>query len=155
MTYLRQLDILVELIDLCHEIIGGLRHQLGFYRASVYKIENHTEIKAQVDDLSVLLRILGDPDLTAFLAAFQRALLAKPVDGGSLPPPGESPFSFELGLFLCGIDQALKDFYQQITFKCDRNSDNTEIRDLIRINRKTLLTLCKKDSKQYQFFQSL
>jgi hypothetical protein len=155
MSYFRQLDILVELIDLCQDIIADLRQKLSFYRASVYKIENHNQIRASVEDLAVVLKILGDKDLSQFWSSFHSHFKETPPEGEQRLPPGESHFSFQLGIFLCGIDQALSDYYHQITTKTDHGTEWLEMLDMIRFNRQTLLALCKNNSKQYHFLQSL
>ncbi len=155
MSYFRQLDILVELIDLCQDIIADLRQKLCFYRASVYKNENHNQIRASIEDLAMVLKILGDKDLMGFWATFHSNFQDPPPDGVQHLPPGESHFSFQLGIFLCGIDQALNDYYHQITAKTDQGTEWLEMLDMIRFNRQSLLALCKNNSKQYQIFQSL
>ena len=51
MSRLRHLDILVELIELCHERMSEVRQQLIYYRASVYKQETSTQIAGKVEQL--------------------------------------------------------------------------------------------------------
>lgn len=150
MTNLGQLDLMVEMIDLCQHLLGELRHHLSYFKASVYKVEAQEFIDSKIQILAILLQILGDEHSKDLLDDF--CAVSSPMPHS---PPGECSFSLKLGILLSGLDEALKKFYNQITLKATAMTSPDQLTQSIRQNKCSILKVCKEDSKQYEIFQGI
>jgi hypothetical protein len=147
MNYLRQLDMLVEMLDLCQQLIAELRHQLSYFKASVYKHEAQENIDSKIQILGILIGIIGDEVSKDLWEDFCSSKL-----NSNCSPPGECSFSLKVGILLGGLDEALNCFYNQITLKATEFESPEKIAESIRVNKSKILTVCNKNSKQYSIF---
>lgn len=150
MNYLRQLDMLVEMLDLCQQLISELRHQLSYFKASVYKHEAQESLNSKIQILGILVGIIGDEVAKELWDDFCSDDLS-----ANCSPPGECSFSLKLGILLGGLDDALKGFYHQINLKASALESQEKIVESIRINKGKILTVCRSGSKQYSIFQEI
>lgn len=152
MSRFRQADILVELLELSRDRIDGVRQQLTYYRASVYKDETGQHINAKIEELRLIGGLLGDL-LTA--EAF-RDFDVMSKAGVMNYIPGECSLSKRVGNLLTALDQHLDRLQRLcVTRQGGAVGNEQEFAAAIRRHRNELLALCPHGSRQWTFFQSL
>ena len=151
MNDLRQLDILVEILELCQHLIAELRHQLLYFKASVYKNEAQALLDEKLGVLGILIEILGDENSSDLWTAFS----SKEPLFSAHTPPGECSFSIKLALLLGGLDEALQKFYSQINLKAEALASPEKITESLRLNKRKILTLCSEQDRKYAIIEGI
>lgn len=151
MSRIRQVDVLVEMVELGREIIGGIRHQLVYYRASVYKDETARLMGDQIDRLRVIANILKGEALAESFKDYD----AMRELGAMACAPGECSFSKRVTTLLYSLDDALRLLGQSRSALEDQEPPVQDIAAEARRHRHELLALCREGSRQWAFFESL
>ncbi len=145
----RRLDILVELVELCQEIIGDIKQQLTYYKASVYKNEAADAIKKKVDQLRLIAGFFADDIIREPFRDFdaiERAAQIKII-------PGECSFSVRVTRLIAELERYLANFNQKIASR-DKAADlAVDFGQNIRKHRNELLGLCRFGSRHRSLFQ--
>jgi hypothetical protein len=150
MTKFRQLDILVELIELCKERTTDIRQQLVYYRASVYKHEMATTIKTRLSDLRLLSDMLGD-DLV--LEPF-RDFEIRAINAEANCAPGECSFSHRVAILLSELEHQFHKLGQGLSGRTPDPEKEPTLDALVRKNQAQLVALCRHGSRQRRFFET-
>lgn len=150
MSRFRHMDIIVEMIELCHERMDEMRQQLVYHRASVYKGETAAVITGQVEALRLLVALLKDDGLAeAFhdFDALARCILA--------PVPGECSFAARVTSLMGALQGGLDRVARQVLSHAVPLEGETEFAQSVRDHRVQLLALCRQGSRQWAFFHTL
>lgn len=150
MTRFRQLDILVELIELCKERTTDIRQQLVYYRASVYKHEMASTIKTRLSDLRLLSDMLGD-DLV--LEPF-RDFDMRAINAEATCAPGECSFSHRVAILLAELEHQFHKLGQGLSGRTPDPEKEPTLDALVRKNQAQLVALCRHGSRQRRFFET-
>lgn len=151
MSRLRQQDIVVELIELCVDIMDELRQQLVYFRASVYKDETANVIRRKVEQLRLLATIVGDDGMKEALRDHD----AMAVAGAMQVAPGECTFSTRITRLLQSLSQQCESMRSQLSQRDNRALGATELARTVQHHRRELLAICRHGSRQWAFFQSV
>jgi len=148
MSILRQADILVEMKDLALDILADIRQQLAYYKVSVYKDETSTNITIKVEQLRMIVGLMGKPDLMEPLLDYD----AMKEAGVLNYVPGECSFSQRVTCLLQSLTEHLDIINPRSSVE---NIPTKEISKSIKRHRRQLLALCRHGSRQWSFFQSI
>ncbi len=143
-------DILLELVDLCREISGEIEHQLGYYRASVYKQETSGIIKKKIEHLRLVANLIGCDHLAEIFHDHDAVIAA----GALHYVPGECSFSART----TGLLKSMNDQLESLTKQHGAAHDNaapTALARKVQQHRNQLLSLCRHGSRQWSFFQTV
>lgn len=149
MSRLRHLDILVELIELCHERMGDVRQQLIYYRASVYKQETSTQIAGKVEQLRLVARLFGDLMVQEAFSDYETS-----STGAINLAPGECPFSLRVTTLLLTLEHHMIRIGQETLSRNASPEIEAALTTAVKEHRTQLLALCREGSRQWAFFQS-
>lgn len=150
MSRLRHMDIIVELVELCQDIMNDIRQQLSYYRASVYKDETAEGIQKKVEQLRLVTDLIGDDMVQEPMKDYD----AMADQGGIQTPPGECSFSARVTCLLQSLDSHLGEVRSRITNQ-GLQTVGQELTRTVQKHRNQLLSLCRYGSRQWAFFQSL
>lgn len=150
MTRFRQLDILVELIELCKERSIDIRQQLVYYRASVYKHEMAATIKTRLSDLRLLSDMLGEELVMESFRDFDM----RATNAEAICAPGECTFSHRVAILLAELDHHFHGLAQGLAGRSLDPEKEPPLDEVIRNNRAQLIALCRHGSRQRRFFES-
>jgi len=151
MSRLGQIDILLELIDLSHDVMADLRQQLAYYRASVYKNETAGQIRAGTDNLRMIVALMGDEMLIEPFSDHD----AEAKAGVAHYVPGECSFSSRLTRLLASLDDHLQVFAGRIKSHAGPSIVAGDLTSIIVKNRQRLLEICPHGSRKRAFFQAI
>jgi hypothetical protein len=150
MARLSHADIIHEMIELCREIMGDIRQQLTYYRASVYKDETAKQIRDRLEQLRVVSRVLSDDVL---LEAFSDHDAVK--DANSIHfLPGECSFSSRTTVLLETLENQFDSLSQGQNLPEVLTSAGSLAKNLQK-HRNQLLSFCRYGSRHWSFFQEL
>ena len=154
MSRLRYGDILVEMIELCHERMTEVRQQLVYYRASVYKGETLAHMAERVEQLRVVAGLFGDAMLDAFVDFDAMSKV-----GAMQLAPGECSFSTRVTCLLQNLDASLTRIGRELQAReaAPTNDPTGEagLAEAVRKNRDALLAICRQGTRTYTFFQNV
>ena len=151
MSRFSHIDILVELVDLSHEVMAEISHELQYYQASVYKNETAERINIRIAQLRLIADVIGNANLKEPFADHDAMAAA----GVMHYVPGQCSFSVRVTRLLKSLDEQLQAISQGLNTSRD---EITGIRDLprkVQDNRRELLSLCRHGSRQQVFFQAI
>ncbi len=149
MTRLSPLDLVIELSELCRDIVSEVRHQLNYYRASVYKDETSRHITHRVEKLRLVANLMNDETL---VEAF-RDHDAEKAMGVAAYVPGECSFSTRTTRLLQTIEKHSGVLIDQAHHRQLNFVSKSLARD-VQKHRRELLQICKHGSRQWAFFQA-
>lgn len=144
------LDILMELVELCHEVADDIKQQLAYYRASVYKHETAAQIRERVAHLQTVARLINDDQILECFADYQ----AVQANGNVAPIPGECTFSARIGCLVNAVETQLRSVAERASKK-HGHTNPTELAKNVQQHRRELLGLCRHGSRQWSFFQTI
>jgi hypothetical protein len=152
MSRLRHVDILVEMSDLCHELMTEISQQLAYYRASVYKDEAAGVIQKKVEQLRLVTSLFGDEMLMEPVRDYE----AMAKTGAMNYIPGECSLSKRVGALTTSLEAQLSRLSQELSSRGTalQLNDKDFARGLQK-HRQQLLALCRYGSRQWAFFQAL
>lgn len=150
MSRLNHLDIVIELSELCKDLVNDTRQQLNYYRASVYKDETSRHIGYRVEKLRVVTRLIKDEVL---LDAFEDHDALKKA-GAAACVPGECSFSYRTTMLMTAIEKRTDFLSQQAN---NRNVDTVSknLANDVKRCRRELLAMCRQGTRHWAFFQTL
>jgi hypothetical protein len=147
MSKLRQRDMILELIELCHEIQGEISQQLLYYRASVYKTETAGQISQRIEQLRVVFKVLISEDLDELMKDYD-ALAAL----SSQMAPGECALTRRVTELTKRLQPILAVMQRRAMHP---NNDLPQVLRNASQYRKALLSICKPGSRPWQILQQL
>ena len=150
MSRLRHLDILVELIELCHERMSEVRQQLIYYRASVYKAETSKLIAGKVEQLRLVASFFADLMIHEAFTDYE----TMSPEGGMNLAPGECPFSLRVTTLLQSLEHRMVRMGQESLSQNVEPETEAALASAVKAHRSQLLSLCREGSRQWAFFQS-
>jgi hypothetical protein len=152
MSRLRHVDILVEMNELCHDLMTEIRQQLAYYRASVYKDETAGVINKKVDQLRLVASLFGDELLLEPVRDYEAMAKA----GAMSYVPGECSLSKRIGVLLTGVETQLARLSQELSSRGTAlQLNDKDFARALQKHRQQLLALCRHGSRQWAFFQAL
>ena len=151
MARINFIDVLSELVELSTEIMREIRHQLFYYNASVYKNDLAYNIKRKVENLRLVIYLMGQEELREYFLDHDAML----ENGCFQAAPGECAFHARTNLLIIGLDAAVKDFDATLKSKYRARFDTTEFSQLLKRHRRDLLAICKNGSRHKAFFQMI
>ena len=150
MSRLRHTDIIMEMVDLCHDIIAEIRHQLTYYRASVYKDETAGHINDRVARLRMITTLIDDDLLKEPIRDFDAV-----AEGGiAYYVPGECTFSTRVTNLLTSFEDSLKTLPTKLAVK-EIGDEGASFKRSVQDRRQELLAVCQHGSRQWSFFRAL
>ncbi len=149
MMHFNQLDLVIELSELCRDIVSEVRHQLNYYRASVYKHETSRHISHRIEKLRLVAKLMNDEVL---LEGF-RDHDAEREMGVAAYVPGECSFSTRTTRLLQCIEKHCEIIIDQANHRQLNHVSKSLARD-VQKHRRELLQICKHGSRQWAFFQA-
>jgi hypothetical protein len=150
MNRLNQLDVVIELGELCRDLVSEIRYQLNYYRASVYKSETAKHISYRVEKLRLVAKLMMDDTL---LDAFQDHDAEREL-GPQACVSGECSFSSRTTRLLATIEKHAEILIDQANHRQLKYVSKDFGRNLLWYRRE-LLALCKQGSRQWAFFQGI
>lgn len=151
MTRIRQLDILVELIELCLEMVADIHLQITYYRASVYKHETRIIIDDKVARLKMISNLFSDVLLQEPFRDYE----IKAIYDGPLCPPGECSYSTRVYQLIQDVKSSIGEFEILVNAKAESLGTSEEFIGTIKGYRQQILNICRRGSKGYDFFLQL
>ncbi len=142
-------DILMELIELCHEIKSEILLQLSYYRASVYKSETLEQIEIKIKQLQLLAELCGNEALCDAFRDYEEVKKSGPKN----MVPGECFLSHRLANFFQSIETMFEAMLQDIHL-ADQDDRHHLTKTVLR-NRHQLLLICRQGSRPWQFFSGI
>ena len=142
-------DIITEIIELCGELSREIVQQLTYYRASVYKDETAKVIDKKIEQLRMVANLLSEPILIDHFEDFN----VTKGNGNIHVAPGECYYSHRVTTLLSEFRKTLEDI--QTNHNRMLSEQPGVITKNIKKNRNKLLLLCKKGTRQWNFFQTL
>lgn len=152
MSRIRPTDIIVELTELCEDVMDEVRQQLLYYRASVYKDETGTLIRRKIDHLRLIANILGDDLAKEPFRDYDAMEIAK------LPAAhGECSLSKRIALLLQEFSKHLQSTQRQTSIRDPKShaAGGPDLARSVQRHRRELLAICRQGSRQWAFFQSI
>jgi hypothetical protein len=150
MNRVNQLDVVIEIGELCRELISEARDQLHYYRASVYKQDTAKQIANRVDKLRFVASLLNSEIL---LDAFSDHDAEKAL-GARAYAMGECAFSLRTSRLLTATDSHISHLMEQVQQRHVQNVSRDLSRNIYK-HRRELLAICKQGSRQWDFFRSI
>ncbi len=150
MSRFYQLDIVIELSELCQDLMREIRQQLNYYRASVYKSETARHINYRVEKLRMVAKLMRDE---VFIEAFRDFDAMKEL-GASACVAGECSFSTRTSRLLQAFDKRCEFIVQQANNRNTEFISSTLMKDVQR-HRRELLSMCRQGTRHWVFFQSM
>ena len=151
MSRFRHTDVIIELIELCHERMDEIRQQLSYYRASVYKDEAAAGIDSIIGQLRLIAGILADDLLREAFKDFD-AVARRGIENYV---PGECSFSRRVTMLLSSMDEHLRRIHvANFSSQGDKNYAQEFAKNL-RKHRSDLLRICRYGTRHWAFFQAI
>lgn len=147
----RPTDIVVELVELAHDLMQDMRQQLSYYRASVYKGETAAVIAAKVEKLRVITLVVGDDALQEALRDYD----AMTANGAMHCAPGECSLSHRLTTLLNTLEDQLSEVMARAQSRMYENESAQGLAQMVSSYRQEIISACRQGSRQWAFFQNL
>lgn len=154
MSGLRHTDILIELVELCHERLTEVRQQLVYFRASVYKNETAAQITATIAQLRLLCGLFGDDLLSEVFCDDEAMAQATEVPGQGNYVPGECAFSCRIARLLASLNAHFERIGRLVASKTLTTSAES-LTESIRQNRQALLAICAHGTRRWEMFDTV
>lgn len=145
-----RLDIMMELLELGRDVIDEIKHQLTYYRASVYKHETAQQIGDRVNQLHTVAEIISDDLILDLFRDFE----ATAGNGNLKAVPGECVFSTRITTLTQGLLEQFTLFESNMRNTTNDNQ-NKELTRVLEKNKHKLLGMCRHGTRQWAFFHSL
>jgi hypothetical protein len=141
----------MELVDLTRDLIQDAKHQLTYYRASVYKIESAGHITKRIEQMKVVARLFGDDWMLEPFKDYAATVSA----GNSMFTPGECSFSHRVTTLLVSLEAQLVDITRNLHKLGSTGPGVAEFTKNVQEHRGELLAMCQQGSRQWAFFHTL
>ena len=140
-------DTIIEVVEICHEIIGDIRQQVDYFNASVYKEEIGAGLREKVDTLRVLCSLLGEPAIVDLFQDYDRDAIHA--------APSECSFSVRVARLLVGVESELKRVDNKFLHFSDETEYDPSIIENVKKNRQRLLVSFSPGSRCWNLVQAL
>jgi hypothetical protein len=141
---------MLELTELCQDLVRDLRQELGYFRVSAYKHESMTIIEDKMTQLKSMVLIFGDSTLNeAFCDDFGLA-----ANEDFQPLPGECRLSTRAGILINTVELGLKRLWLKLTTDHPSQPDE-KLSETLRARKTELLSLCPEGTRQHLLFQAI
>jgi hypothetical protein len=150
MSRYRCADIILELVDLCHELMDEIRQQLGYYRVSVYKEETAEHIKSRISHMKLVASLIAPANMMEPFRDYE----AMSESGVMNYVPGECSFSRRVSVLMASLGDQLT-HVENYTERDSERSQETTITQNVQKHRHQILAMCKYGSRQWSFFRTL
>ncbi len=144
------MDIMMELLELGRDTIDEIKHQLTYYRASVYKHETAQQISDRIDQLYVVAEIVNDEMILDLFRDFE----ATAGNGNVKAIPGECVFSGRITTLTQGLLEQFTLFESRMR-SMQHDHQSKELSRVLQKNRHKILQMCRQGTRQWAFFHSL
>jgi len=152
MSQIRNVDIILEMMELAGELIGEVRQQLSYFRASVYKDETANFVRLKIEKLRIVMGLFPDDMMQEPFLDYDAELANAVADY----IPGECSFTSRVSRLLESLD---KQMISQRKVAAKRNSKQRDSNDIfvrkIRDQRSELMAICQHGSRKWTFFQRI
>jgi hypothetical protein len=148
MSRYRHSDILCELLELAADICGGIRLQLNYYTATVYKQDISETINKKVESLRTVANLSGEDKLLEPLRDYE----AMKANAHLHYVPGECSYAVRVTTLLRNIETAIEEINNDMQYDHHYHRSNYEYSKKIQKNRRKLVSICRKGTRQHIFF---
>lgn len=150
MKHSKDLDLMVELIELCQNIVSELRQELAYFRASVYKNEAATRIRERMDSLRLMCEMLGSDSLLEGFRDYDAEL----KNAHKNIYPGECSFSARVTRLITTLEPELNQILKNSANNAQiREQAPSLFRERLNHNKNRILANCQPGSRSWHFFQ--
>ncbi len=149
MSRVDQMDIMVELAELCRELKEEVLQQLNYYRVSVYKEETASLIEQKIKQLRTIVELTNNSEALDLFADYE----ATRCCGNLNLAPGECALSGRIMMLFSQLDSVVEGMLHRIQH--EDVIDSWHLARNIQKNRKKLLAICRQGSRQWSFFQAI
>lgn len=151
MSRFRHTDVIVELIELCHDRMDEIRQQMSYYRASVYKDEAAGAVDGIIVQVRLIAGILNDELLKESFKDFD-AVAKRGIQNYI---PGECSFSQRVSMLLASMDDHLRRIHFANFSTHGDKVFALEFAKNLRKHRSELLRICRQGTRHWTFFQAI
>jgi hypothetical protein len=151
MSKLCHLDVLAELHELCQDIIQGIRNELRYYRASVYKEESAKHINRRIEQLRFIVDVIDDEMVREPFQDFE----AEAKAGIAYYVPGECPFFGRVTRLLSNLEEQLSVLEDHVAQSRASLQNDSNLTRAVKKHRRQLLGMCRQGSRPWCFFQAV
>lgn len=151
MSRFSHIDILVELTELCQEIMAEIAQQLIYYRASVYKQEMGQQLEPKLGQLRTVAEMIGDRMILEPFHDYDAMANANPMNY----VPGECSLSVRVSCLLKGLEDQLGALNHRLHTQRDGFDAARDLPKTVQRRRKELMAICRQGSRHHLFFQTL
>ncbi len=144
-------DLVSELVELCNTLLSDVRQQLDFYRFSVYKHETAALISGKVQQLRLIVELLGD-DLAMEPFRDHDAVVDATNGNNAL---GECSFSGRTSRLMTALTACLSDMPTRVQAQHRAHEQERTFMNSVQARRCELSQMCPHGSRQWSFFQSV
>jgi hypothetical protein len=149
MARFRYSDLVLELVELCHEVKKDLQQRLRYYRASAYKMDAARPINERVDQLRAIFDILSDDDLAEALADHDAIMDCGP----QMLQAGECSVTARVGVLIAAMDPALNALVRR--HGNSQSQVRVETIKALHRHRSTLMNICREGSRSWELLRGL
>lgn len=147
----RRLDILLELVDLCYEIITDMKQQLSYYRVSVYKEEAADPLNKKIDQIRLVTGFFSDENVKEPIRDFDAIEKAAKLNF----IPGECSYSVRVTRLIVDLEKQLSIFNRKIVSR-DRTANLcNDFGSNLRRHRNELIHLCRYSGRHWSFMHEI
>lgn len=151
MSKVCHLDVLAELHELCQDIVQGIRNELRYYRASVYKDESAKNINRRLDQLRFIVDVIDDEMVREPFQDFE----AEAKASINFYVPGECPFFGRVTRLLGNLEEQLSLMEESVAHSRNSLHNDSNLTRAVKKHRRQLLGMCRQGSRPWCFFQSV
>jgi hypothetical protein len=150
MPRIRHSDLVLELAELCNDLVKDLRQRLGYYRVSAYKTDAAQQVNARVDQLRAVFQVLGDDVLNEAMADHDALL----VQGAQHLTAGECTLTLRVSVLIRQMEPALAALVRR-----SHQQVNSPLREdtlkVLQRHRQTLMKVCPEGSRSREILREL
>jgi hypothetical protein len=147
----RNLDIVIEMIELIDDLVKEVRQDLGYFRVSVYKHETAGVMRDKIEKLRFVANLFPEPTLLESFHDYDAELknaLASYV-------PGECSYTARTTRLLNGLETQISRLRVSAGTKFDLQHNGENLTSRVRQCRSELMSICRHGSRHWAFFQGL
>jgi hypothetical protein len=148
----RNLDIIIEMVELIDALIKEVRQDLGYFRVSVYKNETATLMGEKIEKLRFVAALFPEPALIEPFHDYDAEVknaLANYI-------PGECSYTARTTRLLNGLEEQIARLRISAgKTKIDPTQGEQGLTIKIRQCRTELMSICRHGSRHWTFFQGL
>lgn len=144
-------DIIMELIELYHDIKDDIVQQLSYYKASVYKSETAKIINTKIAQLKMLVVLMNESDAIDLFNDFEETK----TNGNVKIQQGECLLTLRVMNLLIELDKTFANLRSTLQNNDRKTNESSDFTTQIQRNRRKFMSLCKHGTRQWSFFRTL